>query len=95
MPGLSWPTSFPNGEVPVDLIEKHLDLLSNGRLFTSDQTAAYLIFRNQPRQKVFMDSRHNYYGPKIGDEYLAMINGGPKWQRLLNSNHVDVILVFD
>jgi hypothetical protein len=62
-PGLSWPTAFPEGGgVPIQMIEAHRDLLADGRVFTSDQIADYLIYRNYPRQRVFFDSRHNYYG---------------------------------
>ena len=68
--GLHWPTAFPDGGgIPIKIVETHLDLLANSRPFTSDQIADYLIFRNYPRQRVFFDSRHNYYGEKIGGEY--------------------------
>jgi hypothetical protein len=91
-PGIHWPTAFPEGGVPMKLIEPHLDLLASGRLFTSDQIADYLVFRSYPRQKVFMDSRHNYYGEKIGNDYLAINNGGRKWRGLLDDYAFTVIL---
>jgi hypothetical protein len=92
-PGIRWPTAFPDGGgVPVKLIEPHLDLLASGRLFASDQTADYLIFRSYPRQRVFLDSRHNYYGEKIGNDYLAINNGWPKWRSLLDDWGFTVIL---
>jgi hypothetical protein len=72
-------------------VEKHLDLLSSGRLFTSDQIADYLIFRNA-RQKVFIDSRHNYYGDKIGNDYIAIAAGGSMWRSLLDRYRIDVLL---
>jgi hypothetical protein len=93
VPGLHWPTVFPEGGVPVKMIEPHLDLLASGRLFTSDQIADYLIFRNYPAQRVFIDSRHNYYGDKIGNAYLAINNGGPTWRSLLDEYGITVVLV--
>jgi hypothetical protein len=92
LPGISWPRSFPDGDVPVKLIERNLDRLANGRLFTADQTADYLIFRNQPRQKVFLDSRHNYYGKKLVEDYLAIAQGGPKWRMLLDYYRLNLVL---
>jgi len=93
-PGLHWPTAFPeSGGLPVKLIEPHLDLLANSRVFTSDQIADYLIFRNSPRQRVFFDSRHNYYGEKIGNAYFSLNNGGQQWRGLLDEFHFNVVLV--
>lgn len=91
VPGVSWPRQFAADAVPMNLVDKHLDLLGSGRLFASDQIADYLIFRN-PRQKVFIDSRHNYYGDKIGNDYLAIFNGASTWRALLDRYGIDVIL---
>jgi hypothetical protein len=91
VPGLSWPREFAADAVPMKLVEKHLDLLGSGRLFTSDQIADYLIFRNT-RQKVFIDSRHNYYGEKIGNDYIAIAGGGSMWRSLLDRYRIDVLL---
>jgi hypothetical protein len=91
IPGVPWPQEFAAETVPMKLVEKHLDLLSSGRLFASDQIADYLIFRNA-RQKVFMDSRHNYYGDKIGNDYIAIAAGGSKWRSLLDQYQIDVLL---
>jgi len=89
--GISWPQKFAADAVPMGLVEKHLDLLSNSRLFASDQIADYLVFLN-PRQKVFLDSRHNYYGDKIGNDYIAIAGGGSKWRSLLDQYRIDVVL---
>jgi hypothetical protein len=91
VPGIPWPQDFAADAVPMKLVEKHLDLLSSGRLFASDQIADYLIFRNV-RQKVFIDSRHNYYGDKIGNDYIAIADGGSRWRSLLDQYRIDVVL---
>jgi hypothetical protein len=89
--GVPWPQQFAADAVPMKLVEKHLDLLSSGRLFASDQIGDYLIFRNA-RQKVFIDSRHNYYGDKIGNDYIAIAAGGSMWRSLLDQYRIDVVL---
>ena len=93
LPGIQWPTAFPDEGVPVTMIEKHHELLAGARVFSPDQVGDYLIFRNFPRQRVFFDSRHNYYGPRIGDEYLAVLDGKPEWSRLLDKYAVNVLLI--
>jgi hypothetical protein len=93
-PGLHWPTEFPEGGgLPIRMIESHLDLLANGRVFASDQIADYLIFRNYPRQRVFFDSRHNYYGDKIGNAYFSLNDGKREWKSLLDQYRFNVALL--
>ena len=93
-PGLHWPTAFPEGGgIPIKMIDAHLDLLADSRVFTTDQIADYLIFRNYPRQRVFFDSRHNYYGEKMGAAYLSVINGGHQWRSVMDEFHFNVVLV--
>jgi hypothetical protein len=89
--GTTWPKESAADAVPLKLVEKHLDLLSNRRLFSSDQIADYLVFRNA-RQKVFIDSRHNYYGDKIGNDYITIASGGAMWRSLLDQYGIEVVL---
>jgi hypothetical protein len=89
--GVPWPQGLAADAVPTNLVDKHLDLLSNGRLFTSDQIADYLVFRSLG-QKVFIDSRHNYYGDKIGNDYITIAAGGSMWRSLLDEYRIDVLL---
>jgi hypothetical protein len=93
-PGLHWPTEFPEGGgLPIRMIESHLDLLANGRVFTADQIADYLIFRNYPRQRVFFDSRHNLYRDKIGNAYFSLNDGKREWKSLLDEYRFNVALL--
>lgn len=93
VPGLAWPVEFPEGgTIAVKLIERNADLFATSRVFASDQTADYLIYRNYPKQRVFMDSRHNYYGEKIGNEFFQISNGTGKWKELLDSYRINLIL---
>ena len=92
VPGLQWPTEFSCQFVPVKFIEKHRDLLATSRVFASDQIADYLVFRNYPRQRVFIDSRHNYYGAEIGNDFIAIDAGLPNWKSLLEKYKFDLIM---
>ncbi|MCX6613981.1 MAG: hypothetical protein NTW74_24440, partial [Acidobacteria bacterium] len=92
MPGLNWPTEIPEGAVPIRLIEKHAERIASSRIFAPDQMADYLIFRNYPQQKVFFDSRHNYYGPEIGNEYFAIRGGHRQWSELLDKHRFNLVL---
>lgn len=90
--GLAWPTSFPAEILPVKIIDHHRDFLAQARIFTSDQWADLLIYMNYPRQRVFMDDRHQFYGEKIGNDYLALQDGQRPWLEIVNRYRVNAIL---
>lgn len=90
--GLAWPTDFPDEMHPVKMASRHNDLLTSTRLFTTDQWADYLIYKNYPKQRVFFDDRHQFYGEKFVREYAAILNGLPKWKTLLDQYKIETVL---
>ncbi|MCC6293568.1 MAG: hypothetical protein IT164_13035 [Bryobacterales bacterium] len=78
-----WPRNFPEAKFPVALIEKHAPLVRDARLLTSDQWGDYILFHYWPQQKVFVDGRSDFYGPKLGNEYLRISQGGWDWYQLI------------
>lgn len=80
LPIVTWPTQFPKDLFPVAMVERHREFLKTSRVFTTDQWADYLIWRSYPEQQVFMDARHNYFGEKIGNEFIAVAQGTPAWK---------------
>ena len=68
-------------------------LADDRRLLTTDQIADYLIYPQLPAPAVFFDSRHNYYGEKMGAAYLSVINGGHQWRSVMDEFHFNVVLV--
>jgi hypothetical protein len=57
-----------------------LAFTATSRIFTTDQWAGYLIYHNYPQQRVFLDGRTNYYGPKMcsPDAALASLIDGER-----------------
>jgi hypothetical protein len=82
LPIVDWPNQFPKDLFPVAMEARHRELLKSARVFTTDQWADYLIWQNYPDQRVFMDARHNYYGEKIGNEFLTVAHGLPGWRKV-------------
>ena len=87
------PTKPASEIYPASLVERHRELLISSRVFTSEQWADYLYYTNYPRQKVFMDPRHDFYDAEIGEPYLAIANGMPGWEKLAGRFGVNLILV--
>jgi hypothetical protein len=92
-PALAWPRDFPADLFPVEMNARHAELFTRGRVFTADQWGDYLVYRNYPRQKVFLDGRHNYYGEHVVGDFLEISNGKPRWSALLDRYRVDTLLV--
>jgi hypothetical protein len=97
--GGSWPKQFPSDLFPVEMVERNRARLEAARVFSTDQWADYLIYRNYrpleglTRQQVFMDARHNYFGERIGNDFIRLIHGLPGWAELIEKYRLDAMLL--
>jgi hypothetical protein len=90
--GIAWPTGFDRKEFPVAIAEAAPQpLLDHSRIFTTDQWANYLIFKN-PNRRVFLDSQHQMYGEEILTDALGMMSGRRDWRELLDHYKIEVVL---
>jgi hypothetical protein len=79
---IRWPADFPDEVLPVKMINDHPLQTLGGRVLTTDQWSDYLIYRD-PTHKVYVDGRSDFYGPEVGNEYIALINGRWDWEQTL------------
>jgi hypothetical protein len=79
---IPWPQDFPPQMFPVNMVHTHAAEIRSARLLTTDQWADFLIYTD-PRQRVFIDGRSDFYGPEVGNQYLHMITGQWDWEQLL------------
>jgi hypothetical protein len=89
---IPWPKDFPAEMFPVKLVHEHAAEILNSRVLTTDQWADYLIYSN-PRQKVFVDGRSDFYGPEVGNEYIHLMNGQWDWQKTMEKYRFNVALL--
>jgi hypothetical protein len=75
------------------MIHENAALLQSGRLLTTDQWGDYMIYSYYPKQKVFFDGRSDFYGEKLGQEYLHLLQGSYDWQSILRRHRFDVALL--
>ncbi len=90
---LKWPHDFPSEMFPTAMVHQHADLIASGRLLTPDQWGDYVIYKFYPRQKVYVDGRSDFYGEKLGQEYLHLLQGAYDWRAILNRNGFTVALL--
>lgn len=92
VPALTWPADYPALRFPVKMVQRYGDLLARSRVFTEDQWADYLVYRSYPKQKVFLDGRSDFYGAKLGKEYLNLVQVQHDWRSVLDRYQFDVVL---
>jgi hypothetical protein len=89
---IQWPKDFPSEIFPTQMVARNADLIAKSRVLTTDQWGDYLIYRN-PQQKVFIDGRSDFYGEKIGTEYVRLLQGHWKWREYMAKYNFDLVLV--
>ncbi len=90
---IRWPRDFPEVMFPIPMIERHKEEITSLRLLTSDQWADYLLYRFYPHQKVYIDGRSDFYGSRLGEEYLRVWHGRHDWERILERNGFELALI--
>jgi hypothetical protein len=90
---IPWPKDFPKEAFPVEMVQRNSKELASSRVLTTDQWADYLIFSFYPRQRVFIDGRSDFYGEKLGREYLSLMQGGFSTEKVLERYSFDLILI--
>ena len=88
-----WQVDFPKEKFPLAALTASEKYGLGRRLFTSDQWADYLIYRNYPQQRVFFDGRSDFYGAELGRQYLEAMTGHHRWEQIFDRNGFDVALV--
>jgi hypothetical protein len=89
---IPWPKNFPAEIFPVQMVHEHAAEILHSRLMTTDQWADFLIFTD-PRQKVFVDGRSDFYGPEVGNQYIHLMNGQWDWQQIMTKYGFDAALL--
>lgn len=90
---INWPRQFPESRFPVNFIEQNAATLTGRRLFASDECGDYLLYRFPLTQRVFFDGRSDFFGPEIGRDYIALMNGSPDWAAIMDKYRFDSALL--
>ncbi len=55
----------------------------HGPVLSPDYWGGYLIYRLYPQNRIVIDDRHDFYGEKFLQSYLAMLHVAPGWDAFL------------
>ncbi|MGD0651462.1 MAG: hypothetical protein ABSA97_10045 [Verrucomicrobiia bacterium] len=83
------PSAFPVGAVR--FLREHPEV-GRGRMFNPDHWGGYLLLE-MPERKVFLDSRHEFYGTELLADYRRVVEGEPEWLETLTKYQVEWTLM--
>lgn len=63
-----------------------------GNMFNMDEFGDYIIYRNYPRYKVFIDGRIDMYGVKMLKEYNKVIGFESGWEKILGKYNIKWVI---
>lgn len=84
---------FDDKRLPVAAAQALADRNIHEPIFCPDQWGGYLIYRLYPQTKVLVDDRHDLYGDQFFKRYLRIVFVQSDWQKLLDEDHVQWIVV--
>ena len=87
-----WPSDFAK-TFPIHMVATQQGRIIGSRLFTSDQWGDYILYKLWPRQKVFVDGRSDFYGEKVGGEYLSLMGANYKWPDIAKKYGFNLMLL--
>jgi hypothetical protein len=64
-----------------------------GGVFTEDLWGGYLIYREFPRGRVFIDGRSDFYGAEFAGKYIKAMGAQAGWERYLSRYGVETVLL--
>jgi hypothetical protein len=88
----SWPTDLDPHYFPTDLIQRNRTVFETQRVFTTDQWGDDLIYTFRGKVPVFIDGRSDFYGARIVNDYVTILNGGTAWKALLDKYQINAVL---
>ncbi len=84
---------FEPKRFPVEATAAIINLDIRDPIFSLDHWGGYLIYELYPQNRVFVDDRHDFYGDAYIQDYLEVVLVQPGWEKVLDDNHVDWVLM--
>ncbi len=89
----AWTATYDPRTFPVAAADRLEQAGVFGGVFTEDLWGGYLIYRQYPRGRVFIDGRSDFYGPEFVGSYIRAWGAQSGWERYLSRYGVDTVLL--
>lgn len=84
---------FDPSVFPVQAVDWMEENPVEGNGFNYFTWGGYLLYRDLPDMKVFIDGQTDFYGEELTREYETVLTGSPGWETILNKYSVQWILL--
>jgi hypothetical protein len=74
----------------LDWLESHPQ---QGKLFNQVPWGGYILYREWPQYKVFIDGQTEFYGPALTEEYASVAALQGDWQAILEKYEIEWSIV--
>ncbi len=85
--------NFDSGIFPVQAVDWLETYPQAGNMFNDIDWSGYILHRLWPAQRVFIDSRTDFYGEPMLRTYEKIITAAPDWMDLLHQYNVKWVLI--
>ncbi len=84
---------YDPAKFPVDAVNWLQDNPQQGEMFNYFIWGGYLLYREWPDMRVFIDGQTDFYGEQLTREYLDVITLEPGWESILAAHDVDWVIL--
>ncbi len=84
---------YDPAKFPVDAVNWLQKNPQEGEMFNYFIWGGYLLYREWPDMKVFIDGQTDFYGEQLTREYLDVLTLEPGWESILSAHHVDWVIL--
>jgi len=78
---------------PIEAVDWLIENPQEGQMFNLFQWGGYLEYRLWPEEKVFIDSKSDFYGEQFVRQYEKVINIDEGWEDVLDKYHVGWVIL--
>ena len=83
---------LPN-KMPVEAVDWLEKNPQQGNMFNYFVWGGYILYRDWPNEKVFIDGQTDFYGETLFREYLDVMSMGSDWEKILDKYNVAWMLI--
>lgn len=84
---------YDPGVFPVEAVNWMKGNPQQGEVFNYFTWGGYLLYRQWPENRVFIDGQTDFYGETLTRQYEKVISQSSGWEDVLNTNHVDWVIL--
>jgi hypothetical protein len=92
-PPPAWRAAYDPKTFPVAAVGQLEKAGLYGGVFTEDLWGGYLIYREYPRGRVFIDGRSDFYGAEFARKYIKAMGAQAGWEPYLSRYGVETVLL--